>query len=85
MLHSTARNGQKFHVPPASLADAPTPRIKLRLARKVGVICAHCHKRFYPENSYGPAPLYCSRSCQSKAFRARRDAAELAALEVSHE
>ena len=44
----------------------------LRVARKIGTKCRYCNQLFHPENKRGPVPEYCSRSCQSKAYRARK-------------
>lgn len=49
----------------------------LKIARKLGVICAQCGSPFLPTNKRGRVPKYCGRSCEAKAYRQRKFAKEL--------
>lgn len=61
---------QNFNIPPYD--DAYKERYPLRFARRHGTTCKFCGDKFKPQNSRGPVPEYCSRSCQSKAYRRRK-------------
>ena len=52
------------------------PKFPLWAARRTGLICAQCHKPFFPTNNRGPVPKYCSRACKRRAYHVAQIRAE---------
>jgi len=63
--------------------DGFAHRYPLRTARVIGARCKYCKETFFPTNKRGPVPYYCSRSCQSRAYRERQVQLALSLFEGS--